>query len=130
MISRKLRNISFSFVLTAVWASAILFTSARTNSGDISVFYFYTKESSLLLLIGGILLLALRIFRVIDKNKNFIYCFFGIANTLLGLLGVVLYLAGKINVFGIHDLLLNLLIGVLILADLFLFEMLFKKAIP
>ena len=130
MTARKLRNISYSSVLTAVWASVILFMSARTNSGDISVLYFYTKASSLILLIGGILLLALRIFRAIDKNKNFLYCFFGLANTLLGLLGVVLYLAGKINMFGIHDLLLNLLIGVLILADLFLFELLFKKAIP
>lgn len=127
MTTRKLRNIFYSFVLTAVLTGAILFASAGTNAGDISVLYIYTKASSLILLIGGTLLLILRLFRALDYNKNFLYCFFGLANLLLGILGVVLYVSGKINTFGIHDLLLNLLIGVVIQTDIFLFDWLVSK---
>lgn len=129
MTTRKSRNISYSFALTVVSTSIILFLSARTNARDISVLYVYTKASSLFLLIGGILLLALRLFKAIDKNRNFLYCFFGIANFLLGMAGVVLYLTGKINIFGIHDLLLNLFLGVLIQTDILLFDWLFRKRI-
>ena len=126
MLSKKLKNIALSLILVALWASVILFLSAQTNKGDISSLYIWTKLSSLLAGFAGLLLLALRIFKVINRDQYFLYTFLGTANMVLGLLSVYFYLMGKINLLGLHDTLPNLFVGVFIMADIFLFESLLK----
>jgi hypothetical protein len=42
-------------------------------------------------------------------------------NSTLGFSGILFYFIHKINLTGLHDLLLNLLIGTIILSDLFFF---------
>ncbi|HEY4064151.1 MAG TPA: hypothetical protein VGM30_19730 [Puia sp.] len=132
MRSVKLRNISYSLIALAALTGIIFFISARAdlNAGDISALYFWTKLSSLIASFGALILIVLRIFKRIDRDRNFIYVFFGTANILLGLCGVSFYFLRKINIIGLHDLLPNLLIGIVIFADLFLFDALFRRSPP
>jgi len=127
--STKIRNISYSLVLLAAWTGILLFLSAKadSNSGDISSLYFWAKLTSLIAGFGALLLLGLRVFNVIDRNRNFLYAFLGTANIALGLCGIGFYFFRKINMIGLHDLLPNLLIGTIIFVDIFLFETIFKK---
>lgn len=123
MDSKKIRNISYSFIAFAIWISVVLFisTGQNNNSGVVSDFQVLILLTTVLADIGGGILFIIRIFKVIDKNTNFLYCFFGIMNATLGFSGILFYFIHKINLTGLHDLLLNLLIGVIILSDLFFF---------
>ena len=127
MLPNKLRNVAISLILDALAVSLILFLSARQNSGDILVVYLWTKLVTLIALSAGILILILRGFRVIDRDRNLLYTFLGTTNIILGLGGICFYLLGKINLVGLHDTMPNLFIGVVITADIFLFESLFRK---
>jgi len=123
MDSKKIRNISYSFIAFAICISVVLFmsTGKYSNSGVVSDFQVLILVTTVLADIGGGTLIIIRIFKVIDKNTNFLYCFFGIMNSTLGLSGILFYFIHKINLTGLHDLLLNLLIGAIILSDLFFF---------
>jgi len=123
MDSQKIRNISYSFIAFAIWISVVLFmsTGKYSNSGVVSDFQILILVTTVLADIGGSILIIIRIFKVIDKNANFLYCFFGIMNCTLGFSGILFYFIHKINLTGLHDLLLNLFIGVIILSDLFFF---------
>lgn len=129
MLSKKLRNIALSLILVALWICLILFLSAKgnENSGDISALYIWTKISGLLAGFAGLLMLALRIFKVITRDQYFLYPFLGTANMVLGLLSVYFYLVGKINLVALHDTIPNLFVGVVVMADIFLFESIFKN---
>ena len=130
MRSKKLRNIAISLILVALWASVMLFLSAQTNKGDISPLYFWMKLTTLVAGFAGLLLLALRIFKVINRDRNFLYILFGTANLILGLCCICFYFIGKINLIGLHDTLPNLFVGIVIIADVFLFESIFKYIKP
>jgi hypothetical protein len=129
MLSKKLINIAYSILILAAWTSIVLLLSAKanSNSGDISALYFWAKTTSLMASFAGLALIALRIFKKIDRDRNFLYAFLGTANIALGLCGVLFYFLHKINIIGLHDLLPNLLIGVVVMADIFLFNFVFKK---
>jgi len=123
MITTKAKNIAVSSAILLALI-CVLFLLSKMNEGHsdpISPLYFWAKGTSLLSIIGAFILLALRIFRFIDKNKNFLYSFFATANSLLGIIGVCLFAAHRINTVGLHNLLLNLLLGVVLFADLFVF---------
>ena len=126
---QKLKNLAYSLIILAIWTSFVLLVSKRGGSdpGNISVFYFWARLTSIIACFGALLFIGLRIFKVVDKNRNLAYSFFGVANTALGIYGITAYLSQKINIVGLHDLLLNLLAGVIILIDIFLFETIFKK---
>jgi hypothetical protein len=126
MLTKKLRNIALSLNFIALWVSVILFLSAQTNKGDISPLYIWMKLTILLAGFSGLLMLALRIFKVITR-ANFLYTFLGTANMMLGLSGVYFYILGKINMIGLHDTIPNLFVGVVVLTDIFLFESIFKN---
>ena len=127
MKQKKLRNIAFSLGILALWAGATILLSAKANSdaGNISVLYIWARLSGLIAGFGGLLFIALRIFKAIGRDHNFLYVFLGTANLVLGLGGVCFYFLHKINILGLHDLLPNLLIGVTIMVDLFLYEYMF-----
>lgn len=127
MQSKKLRNIALSAILIALYASAILLLSAKNNSGDISPLYIWMKMTTLVAGFSGLLMLVLRIFKVIDRDRNFLYTLLGTANMVLGLLGICFYFLNKINITGLHDMILNLFVGVVVLSDVFLLEIIFKK---
>jgi hypothetical protein len=129
MNSKKLRNISYSLVLLIVCTSIILLLAVRNNvnPGDISAIYVGAKLTGIIAAIGSLLLIGLRIFNVIDKNRNFLYSFIGTTNFALSLYAIGFYLSGKINMIGLHDSLPNLFIGIIIYADIFLFELIFHK---
>src|ERR1700748_1419431 len=127
MRSKKFRNIALSLIILALWVSLILFLSARMNTGDISALYLWMKLTTLIAGFAGLLLLALRMFKVVDRDRNFLYTFFGTVNLVIGLAGICFYLLGKTNTIGLHDTIPNLFASVVMMADLFLFERLFKK---
>ena len=129
MHSKKLRNISYSLILLIICTSIILLLAVRTNAnpGNISALYIWAKLIGIIAAIGGLLLIGLRIFNVIDKNRNFLYSFIGTTNSALGLCGISFYLSGKINMIGLHDSLPNLFLGIVVLLDIFLFELVFHK---
>lgn len=130
MHSKKLRNVFHALILLGIWICIVVILSSKASSGlgDISAFYFWTKLTSIIAGFGALLFVGLRIANAFDKNRNLAYSFMGVANTGLGLLGIAAYCLNAFNIIGLHDLLLNLLAGVLILTDIFLFETMFKKS--
>jgi len=132
MNSQKLRNLGYSLIILIVWTSFILIVSARGRSepGQISVLYFWTKLTSVIAGVGALVLIVLRVFKVVDKNRNLAYSFLGVTNIALGLYGIAAYLLHMINMAGIHDLLLNLLAGVILLIDILFFESIFSHNNP
>jgi len=129
MKSIKIKNIGISLGILAAWICIVLIVAAISSNDphNISLVYVWVRFSGLLVGFGGLLFLALRIFKAINRDRNFLYIFFGTANLVLGICGIGFYFLRKINMLGLHDLLPNLLIGVIIFADIFLFETIFKK---
>jgi len=72
-------------------------------------------------LCGGGLVFLLRISKSINKRTNFFYFFFAVGNLLLGILGVLLLVINESNRQFFHQLPLNLFIGVILSADIFVF---------
>ena len=126
MLSKKLRNIGFALILDALLASVILLLAGNGNSSVISL-YISIKLAILIAGFWGLLMLALRIFWKIDRDRNFLYAFLGTSNMILGLLGICFYFIGKINLIGLHDTLPNLFVGVIVLSDIFLFKSIFSN---
>lgn len=124
MINQKVRNILVSLIILAFWASAILFLSSKNASdpGTISLLYVWAKVTSILASCTAGIFFVLRLMRLVHQQRNFVYSFLAVTNTLLGVAGVVFFLMHKINIIGLHDLLLNLLIGIILLADIFFFS--------
>jgi len=129
MKSIKIKNIGISLGILAAWICIVLILAAISSNdpSNISLVYVWVRFSGLLVGFGGILFLALRIFKAINRDRNFLYIFLGTANLALGICGIGFYFLRRINTLGLHDLLPNLLVGVIIYADIFLFETIFKK---
>lgn len=132
MISKKAKNIGISLGILAAWVCIVIILAALSSNdpNNISLVYIWVRFSGLLAGFGGLLFLALRIFKSIDRSRIFLYTLLGTANLILGLCGVTFYFMRKINTLGLHDLLPNLLIGVIIFTDIFQFETIFKKGPP
>lgn len=130
MISKKVKNIGISLGILAAWVCIVVILSALSSKdpNNISVVYIWVRLSGLLAAFGGLLFLALRLFKAVNRDRNFLYIFLGTANLVLGVYGIGFYFIRKINVLGLHDLLPNLLIGIVIFADIFLFGTLFNKS--
>lgn len=113
----------------AAWTCIIWDLSARSEAGagEISALYFWVKITSLGAGLAALGLIVMRIFKIIDKNRNFWYAFLGTTNLVLGLSGIFFYAFHKINIFGLHALLPNILIGITLFSDVFFFEKIFKK---
>jgi hypothetical protein len=128
-MSVKLKNIVISLVLSACLFCVLLILSTKTDHspGIISVGYFWLNIANLVSIFGALLLLVLRIFKVIDKNRNFLYAFFGATNMILGICALSFFFLNMLNIVGLHNLLANLLLGVIIIVDLFLFDYMFKS---
>jgi hypothetical protein len=77
---------------------------------------------SYVILYVGLLILLLRILRIFKKNGHLLYISLGIMNICSGLLALVLYYFTKMEIWWLHHCLFNLLIGVLIVADIIIFK--------
>lgn len=125
----QIRNrIGLSIIIVAVWSSIVLFLSAITFSSDISPIYFWIKMSTLVAGYGALTCLFLRFLDKLDQATNFTYTLLATSNLAFGLCGLIFYFLHKINLIGLHDLLLSLLLGIILFADIFFFDDLFKKA--
>jgi len=125
----KCRNILLSLITVAVCTGLLLLWSAKVTSdlGDKFFLYICVQFTSVIVLWASVLLIILRTFRLFDQEHNFLYSFLAVTNTILGLSGVILYLLGKINTVGLHALLLNLLVCVVLFADILFFKSVFQK---
>jgi hypothetical protein len=124
MNSVKLKNIFVSLGILAAWICIIVIVSAlsENNGNNISLLYIWARLSGLIAGLGGLVCLALRLFKVIDRHTNFWYTFFTVANSIIGAAAIFFYFHRQINAVGIHDLLPNLLIGVVLVIDLILLK--------
>ena len=129
MNSKKKKNVVISIGLVTAWVCIIIILSAASSKdpNNISTGYFWARLSGLLVGFGGLLFLALRIFNSISRNENFWYAFFATSNFIVGLAGGLFYLTHNINFIGLHDLLPNLLLGVIMMTDLILHDYIFKR---
>jgi hypothetical protein len=75
----------------------------------------------------AVICVILRFFRIIDRQKSFLYTLIATSNFAFGLSGVFFYCINKIDASGLHYLLINLLLGTLLLSDIFFFDVVFDK---
>jgi hypothetical protein len=68
-------------------------------------------------LICGILVIILRLLKIIGDPFSLTYLTFLIINIILGLLGIYFFVFQYSTLSWLHDSLLNLLIGVIMIAD-------------
>jgi|SRR6185312_9813580 len=123
------KNLLISLLVLAAWSAITLLTGSRSQT---PLDYGMTLFAGLWVLricglCGGGLVFLFRITKSINKRTNFFYFFFAVANLLLGILGVLLLVINESNRQFFHQLLLNLFIGVILSADIFLFNALFNN---
>ena len=124
---QTLNRIGLSAIIIAIWSSIAMFISANTPSPVISPIFFWILVSLLVVDCGAIICLVLRFINKIDRKSSFLYTMFGTSNFVFGLCGLTFYCLNKINLVGLQYLLLNLFLGILVLADIFFFDYLFEK---
>ena len=74
------------------------------------------------LLYSGLIILLLRLLGVIKSNSHLLYVLLGVANICMWSICIVLFYLGKVNMWWLHQSLMNLLIGVLVIGDGLLFR--------
>ena len=100
----------------------ILFYPAKNGLGDffsVTVMFIITEYT---MLIAGIVVLVLRLFKVIKSGHSFLVTFTMETNILIAILSILLYILHKSDLVWVNRSLLNLLVGVLLLADFVLFK--------
>jgi hypothetical protein len=129
IMQQKYRNMGWAIVLLMVWSAAIFWISDRSDSdwGHGFALYSWVELTRWVCLGAAGLLFLLRVFRLVDQDRNFLYCCFAMVNAAIGLTGIVLYPFENWNVTAMHEFLLNLLVGVVMLADVLFFSGLFMK---
>jgi hypothetical protein len=132
MHQKKKKHIVISLGIILAWVCIMIISSALSwkDNNIISIGYVWARLSGLLAGLGGLIFLALRLYNVVNRNENFGYAFFSIANLVIGLAGVVFYSIRRINQVGLHALLPNLFIGVVMMTDLFLYDHIFNGKTP
>lgn len=83
---------------------------------NLAIMYILTRNFALY---GGFAVLLLRLLTVIKSNTNVLYIFMGTLNLIVGILCVILYYLSLADLPWLHNCLLNLLVGFVILADTF-----------
>ena len=120
----KYRNLLISIGIVAVWVlvSFIAFYPDEQGLGStfsVSVLYIFTAYGCLVL---GVIFILLRIIKVWKNRDALLYVLMGVANIAIGLIAIALYTLNLADREWLNKSLLNLLIGVLIVADVFLLD--------
>jgi len=120
-VSNKYRNLIAAVIIIMIWAGIILLISSNSKGalGDGFALYSWIALTRLGALIGGAILLLLRVVRVLKQKMNFFYVLAGTLNVCLGILGIVLFLSSGTGSTILHEFLPTLLIAVLIMGDIF-----------
>ena len=118
----KYRNLSISIGIVAAWVlvNFIAFYPDRQGLGStfsVSVIYVFTAYGSLTV---GVILLILRIIKVWKNRSALLYVLIGVINIAIGLIAVSMYFSHMANREWLNKSLLNLLLGVLIISDVYL----------
>jgi hypothetical protein len=126
---REYRYMGWAIVLLTVWVAGIDWFSRGSVSdyGPGFAVYVWVQLTRWVCLWGAGILFVLRVLRVLQPDRNFLYCAAAAMNAVMGLAGVVVYSVGGWSVEALHAFLLNLLVGVILLADIFFFTRLFGK---
>jgi hypothetical protein len=122
ILDRKIKmNLLVSLCAICIWTavSFILFypgTNGLGSSFSVVVIYIVTAY---VFLATGILLLLLRLTNLIKGNSSLLYILTGSVNFCAGILAIGLFFTHDADMTLLHRSLLNLLIGFLMLADVF-----------
>ena len=116
-------KILVSTFITIVLGFLLFFLFYPTKPG----IYFITLDIVCLflgyeLLFTGLIILLLRVLGVIKSNNHLFYVLLGVANICMWSICIFLFYLGKVNMWWLHQSLLNLLIGVLVIGDGLLFR--------
>jgi len=119
-----INSLLISTVIIAFWVTMnfLLFYPATNGMGDffsVAIMFIITEYT---MLIAGVAILLLRLFKVVKSGSNFLVVFAMETNILIGIFSVFLYLMHKSDLIWLNRSLLNLLIGVLLFADFLLFK--------
>lgn len=121
-------KVSNSFIFPTIiifcWVGLnfLLFYPATNGLGDlftVSVMFVITQYT---MLIAGIVVLLLRLLKVIKSGRSFLATLTMEANIIIALFSILLYSLHKTDLVWLNRSMLNLLIGVLLLADFVLFK--------
>jgi hypothetical protein len=125
----KYRNILLSLILVIAWVGVIFYLSANSKGalGDGFALYGWFELTRVLCLGGAGILFLLRVFGLIKQESNLLYCLFATLNGCIGLLGLVLYFCSRLNALALHEFLLSLLVGTILLADILFFSIVFSN---
>lgn len=112
-----------------VWSAGIFWFSSwdKSDWGYKFALYTWVQWTRWTCLGAAGLLFLLRVFRLVNQDRSFLYCFVATINTAIGLVGIVLYPFENWDINALHEFLINLLVGVVMLADVLFFSGLFTK---
>jgi hypothetical protein len=128
-MQRKFQHIVWAILVLMAWSAAIFWFSSwgKSDWGYKFALYTWVEWTRSVCLGAAALLFLLRVLRLVNQDRNFLYCCFATINTAIGLVGIVLYPNENWDVTAMHEFLLNLLVGVVMLADILFFSGLFMK---
>ena len=112
--------VSLGIIALSVILSFLLYYHDKSGLGKgfgLAVIFVIVRYISL---VAALAFILIRLFRILLRRTNFAYIFVGALNCSIGLICFVLFLLGEANVSWFHNCLVNLTIGVLIIADVFL----------
>ena len=117
----KYRNLLISIGIVAAWVlvNFIAFYPDRQGLGStfsISVIFIFTSYASLIL---GVMFLLLRIIKIWKNPSALFYVLIGVVNITIGLIAIAMYFSHMADREWLNKSLLNLLVGVLIITDVF-----------
>lgn len=122
ILNKKTRHLIISFGIISFWVifNFLFFYPATNGMGrafNLAIMYILTRNFALY---GGLAVLLLRLLTVIKSNTNVLYIFMGTLNLIVGIFCIILYYLSLADLPWLHDCLLNLLIGFVILTDTFI----------
>jgi hypothetical protein len=118
----KFKRLAISIFVMALIVGLIFlfFYPSRSELGDyIGVDIIY-MNANYIAYWSGLLLLLARVLRIIKEKTNLLYIFIGTFTCILGILNLLLFLFGKIDRTWFHECSLVLLLGFLIIVDIYI----------
>ena len=130
MDNAQYKNLWISTLIIVACGGVAMYisTNSKSDLGDGFALFSWFFVTIPFGLIGAVLFFILRAIRLIKRQTNFFYCFFAVLNFCLGVVGLGLSFFVQLNRTAFFIFLLNLLVGILLLADIFLFRTIFKRS--
>lgn len=100
--------------------SFLLYYHNRSGLGKgfgLAIIYIIIRHISL---VAGLIFILIRFLRILTKRSSFAYIFTGTLNISIGLICIVLFLLRDANVLWLHKCLVNMVVGIIVIADVLL----------